>query len=74
MPLRHRAAAVLLLVLASGCGRGSETTGPDTVPEAERSEHLQTAKARTEEPLHPTPMRVADVIARIEVCCWRDLS
>lgn len=63
MQVRHHATLALLLVLAAACGRSSETTGPDSVPEAERREHLQTAKARVEEPLRPTPMRIAEIIA-----------
>ncbi len=62
MPVRHHAALALLLMLAAGCGRSSETTGPDSVPEAERRDHLQTAKARLEEPLHPAAMRIAEII------------
>lgn len=53
--------AVALAALA--CGHSSEPTGPDTVPEAERADHLQAQKNRVDDPPRLAPMRIADIIA-----------
>ena len=52
-----------LAVAAVGCGHGSETTGPDTVPEAERAAHLQAQKDRLDTPPRLAAMRIAEIIA-----------
>jgi hypothetical protein len=60
-----RRAAWLASVLAGtlGCGHGSELTGPDIVPNAERKEHRAIQKGRLTEPQQPSPMRIAEIIA-----------
>src|SRR5690348_12756277 len=64
---RGRVSSVLpllgLTLLVVGCGHGSETTGPDTVPEVERADHLQAQKNRVDDPPRLASMRIAEVIA-----------
>jgi hypothetical protein len=51
------------LLVAIACGKSSGPTGPDTVPEAERGEHLQAGKNRADDPPRLTSMTVSEILA-----------
>ncbi len=56
------ALALAALLGAIACGKSSSPTGPDTVPEAERAEHLQAAKNRLDDPPRLAPMSIPEII------------
>jgi hypothetical protein len=55
--------AVVALASIAACGKSSQSTGPDVVPEAERGQHLQAGKTRLDDPARLTDMTVSDIIA-----------
>ncbi len=57
------AVSAALSLAASACGHGSSPTGPDAVPAAERAEHLQSQKDRTQDPPRVVPMGASEIIA-----------
>jgi hypothetical protein len=61
---RRRLLRILWAALVTpSCGKGSEPTGPDIVPSAEREAHLNEMKGRLEDPPRLIPMTISEIAA-----------